>query len=62
MALGDFLGEVFVGILWQGVMNFIGACTRFLFVRKPFHDLLKENDLNPFVGTLVIIILLFIYL
>ena len=58
MALGNFLGEVFVGIIWEQLLNFIGACIRFLFTRRMFRDLLKEYDFNPFIGLLFVCVVI----
>lgn len=62
MALGDFLSEVFIGVIWERLLNVIGACVRFLFVRKSFRELLKEDDVNPFIalGLVFVVILLIV--
>lgn len=58
MALGDFLSEVFFGVLWEGLLNFVGTCVRFLFVRKPFSELLKEVEVNPFIALIFVIVVI----
>jgi len=58
MALGDFLSEVFIGVLWEGLLNFVGTCVRFLFVRKPFSELLKEVEVNPFIALIFVIVVI----
>lgn len=58
MALGDFLSEVFIGVIWEGLLNFVGACLRFSFVRKPFNELLKEYDVNPFIALIFVFIVI----
>lgn len=45
----ELIVELFIGVIWEKGLNFIGACVRFLFQRKGFKELLKD-DLNPFVG------------
>ena len=59
-ALGDFLGEVFVAVIWEQLLNFIGACIRFLFVRKTFAELLKDYESNPFIGLLLVLFVFFL--
>jgi hypothetical protein len=55
MAFFEFVAELFIRVVWEGLMNFIGACIRFLFVKKKFKELM-EDRISPLIGVVFVTI------
>jgi hypothetical protein len=49
MAFFEFVAELFIRLIFEGVLNFVGAAIRFLFIRKNFREILNDG-INPSVG------------
>ena len=59
MSVVDFTGEAFVQIVWEGVLDFIGACVKFPFSRKRFREVIKDGA-NPLIGVAVVGMIIFL--
>nr|WP_294908398.1 hypothetical protein [uncultured Lacibacter sp.] len=56
-AFFEFVAELFIQVVWEGVLNFIGACIRFPFSKKKFKQLL-EDGMSPLTGIAAVVIII----
>jgi hypothetical protein len=61
IAFFEFVAELFIQIVWEGVLNFVGACIRFLFSKKKFKELL-EDGMSAFTGVVFVVIVIVLVL
>jgi hypothetical protein len=60
MALLEFLFEIFVQAVWEGVLRFVGACVRFVFTREDFQRSFQNNNC-PLIGLGVVFLIIFLF-
>ena len=57
MAFFEFVAELFIQLIFEGVLNFVGACIRFLFGKKKFKELLEDGK-SPVTGVAAVFVII----
>ena len=57
IAFFEFVAELLIQLVWEGVLNLIGACIRFPFSKKKFKQLL-EDGMSPLTGIAAVVIII----
>ncbi len=61
MPLTDFVGEIFVQLIWEGALRFVGACIRFIFTKESFAEALK-NEKSSSIGFAFFLLVLTVFI
>lgn len=61
MAFLEFIFEIFLQAVWEGVLRFVGACVRFVFTRENFQESF-QNGSSPLIGLGVLFLVIFLFI